>query len=91
MAVVVHHDAVTFAKGVVMMKRGLALFGIAGHCLVHIDERQTASAGFFHDPDTPIDVGRIAIAEIVWDFMGNVRPGVESLMEIGRASCRERV
>ena len=63
-----------------MMERSLTLLGVVGDNHVEIQQRNVLLGSSFHDTDTPVDIGRIAIALVVGCGDGKVCAGIKSLM-----------
>ena len=79
-AVMALHDMIALPKGVAVVERGLALFGVIGHHHLQVEQRHVFLGSSFHHPDAPVDISRIAVAQIVWGGDGEVGTGIEGLM-----------
>ena len=74
------HDMVALPKGVAVVERGLALFGVIGHHHLQVEQAHFFFGGRLHHTDTSVDIGRIAVALIVGCGDGEVGAGIEGLM-----------
>ena len=79
-AVMVLHDMIALPKGLAMVDGGLALFGIIGHHHLQVEQRHIFFGGSLHHADTPVDIGRIAVAQIVRCGDSKIGAGIKSLM-----------
>ena len=79
-AVMAGHDAETLKEGLTMVEGGLAFFGIIGDNHVEVVKRDVFLGSGLHDADTPVDIGRVTVAEVVGCGDGKVGTCVEGLM-----------
>lgn len=63
-----------------MMERGLPFFCIVGNDHVEVLQGDILLGGGFHNADTPVYIGRVAVAQVVGRSNGEVSAGIESLM-----------
>ena len=56
-AVMALHDMVALPKGVAVVERGLALFGVIGHHHLQVEQGHIFFGGRLHHADTPVDIG----------------------------------
>ena len=79
-AVMAGHDAEALEEGLTVVKGGLAFLGIIGDNHVEVVKRDVFLGGGLHDANTPVDIGRVTVTEVVRCGDGKVGTGVEGLM-----------
>ena len=85
-SVVAAHDVKTLheRRPVVLGRLPFAL--VVGHGCMYVDERQPHASGLLHYTYAPVNVGRMAVTQVVREAPGYVRACVESLM--AHPACR---
>lgn len=63
-----------------MVLGGIASLEEVGKDDLAVDEGQTHRLGSLHDTDTPVDISRMTVLQVVLLLSGDVRADVESLM-----------
>ena len=74
------HDAETLDEGLTVVEGSLTFLGIIGDNHVEVVKRDVFLGGGLHDADTPVDIGRVTVTEVVRCGDGKVGTGVEGLM-----------
>ena len=63
-----------------MVEGGLAFLGVVGNDHVEVVEGNVFLGSGLHNADTPVDIGGVAITEVVGRGDGEIGTGVEGLM-----------
>ena len=74
------HHPITLPERLAVVECCLTLFGIVDHHHVQVLQRHILLGSRLHDTDAPVNIGRIAILQVVGCGNGKVGTGIESLM-----------
>ena len=80
LTVVAGHHAIALKERLAMVEGGLSLLRIIGNHHVEVQQRHVLFGSSLHDADAPIDIGRVAILQVVGRGNGKVGTGIKSLM-----------
>ena len=76
----VGHDAKAFFQGVTMMLCSIAALFEIGKDGMCINQWQMLALSLTHDADAPVDIGRMAILQVIRALASNLRAHIESLV-----------
>ena len=78
--VMASHDVEALAQRCLVVARGGALLGVAGHRPPDVRQWQLHAVGLAHDAYAPVNVGRETVAQVVLGVLCNVGACIECLV-----------
>ena len=78
--IVVSHHSEAFLQGVTMVLGGVATLFEVSQDGMRIDQRHLTLLCLLHNTNAPVDIGRMAILQVIRALAGNLCAHIESLM-----------